>query len=397
MEELIRQLEDETIKCVRCGFCRIDCPTFLQTKAESASTRGMIYIINALAGGEVEPTDEYARKLYTCASENVCVPTCPVGVLMYRIMPKARYQLLSMRDISELKGVIFADASRSPERVAFFQEVVDRNLDSGSIWDKVLPISDVRLKFSSLDDLPEEVQAEDERFKVGYFVGCADSMVFSDVAVATLNLLKVNGVSADVPKAQRCCGNPFWTLGDLDSARKLAQSNIKSFKGYDYVVTSCATCAFALKEYPDLLGTEEAEEFAAKVYESSQFLVDVVGNVKVKGKINGKVTYHDPTPLSKVLKVTDQPRKLLVDAYGDRFVEMETATEFCGGSESQMFAVRYYEWATEMAGRTLSGVDDTGAQVLATSCPHCQYQLTRAAMREGKSLKALRVVQLVGG
>ena len=52
MYELIEQIEDEIVKCVRCGVCRIHCPTFVATNAESAVSRGKIYLVDAVLKGD---------------------------------------------------------------------------------------------------------------------------------------------------------------------------------------------------------------------------------------------------------------------------------------------------------------------------------------------------------
>ena len=66
MYELIKQIEDEIVTCVRCGVCRIHCPTFLVTNAESAVSRGKIYLVDAVLKGDLDLSDEFARDIYRC-------------------------------------------------------------------------------------------------------------------------------------------------------------------------------------------------------------------------------------------------------------------------------------------------------------------------------------------
>ncbi len=110
MYELIKQIEDEIVKCVRCGVCRIHCPTFLATNAESAVSRGKIYLVDAVLKGELDLTDEFARDIYRCVNCRTVTVNCPTSVCVHEIILQTRAQLVKSRGLSDLKDVIF-DAS----------------------------------------------------------------------------------------------------------------------------------------------------------------------------------------------------------------------------------------------------------------------------------------------
>ena len=57
------------------------------------------------------------------------------------------------------------------------------------------------------------------------------------------------------PKEQKCCGAPHLNEGDRDTTRSLARHNLDLFMALDVdaIVTDCAGCGAALKEYEELL------------------------------------------------------------------------------------------------------------------------------------------------
>ena len=90
------------------------------------------------------------------------------------------------------------------------------------------------------------------KMRVGYFMGCMTDFVFVDVGKHIIDFLTRHGVEVVVPKEQGCCGAPVYLgAGDLDTGRKLADTNVKAFAdaNIDYVVCSCATCTSAMKDY----------------------------------------------------------------------------------------------------------------------------------------------------
>lgn len=91
---------------------------------------------------------------------------------------------------------------------------------------------------------------EGEGRKVAYFVGCTARHYFPQVAIATVAVLRANGIGVWVPP-QECCGMPTYLEGDRPFTYRLAEHNLAILadaieRGYD-VVTACPTCSFAFK------------------------------------------------------------------------------------------------------------------------------------------------------
>ena len=387
MYELINQIEDEIVKCVRCGVCRIHCPTFLATNAESAVSRGKIYLVDAVVKGDLDLTDEFARDIYRCVNCRTVTVNCPTSVQVHDILLQARAQLMKSRGLSDLKDIIF-DISTNGERpvdkrLALFQEEISRNLPSDSPWQKLLPLTASKGEFSSLlKDLPDGT-VDNPKMKVGYFVGSAIDMMYPEIGKAVVNVLNASGVEVVVPLDQKCSGYSFATLGDTDTAAYLDQANSKAFAdaGVDAVVTADSSCALQME---------------GKVSDVCEFLTEKVGldNLEL-GAVSKKVTYHEACTLGKGLKIPDPPREILKAVPGLEFVEMDGA-ELCCGSGCGVFAMgRNYDLSMKIAERKFDSIMATGADVVATTCPHCQLQLGEMLASKGVEKQFLHPVQIL--
>ena len=63
--------------CVTCGLCLPHCPTFRLTGDETASPRGRLTAMDAVASGSVEADETYARMLAFCLQCRACEAACP--------------------------------------------------------------------------------------------------------------------------------------------------------------------------------------------------------------------------------------------------------------------------------------------------------------------------------
>lgn len=407
MYELINQIEDEIVKCVRCGVCRIHCPTFLATNAESAVSRGKIYLVDAVVKGDLDLTDEFARDIYRCVNCRTVTVNCPTSVQVHDIMLQARAQLVKSRGLSDLKNIIF-DISTNGERpvdkrLALFQEEISRNLPSDNPWRGLLPLTSSKHSFpTSLKELSSAPadSVDNPRMKVGYFVGSAIDMMYPEIGQATVNVLRANDIEVVVPSDQKCSGYSFGALGDVDTEAYLARSNVEAFAraGVDAIVTADGSCALEMKQrYAKLLGEDKAvADFAGRVYELSEFLTEKVGldNLKL-GPVSKKVTYHEACTLGKGLKIPDPPMALLDAVPGLEFVKMNGAEQCCGSGCGVFAMGRNYDLSMKIAERKFESIMATGADVVVTSCPHCQLQLGEMLASKGVEKQFLHPVQML--
>src|ERR1700674_3888907 len=76
--------------CVHCGLCLEACPTYVVTRAEMDSPRGRIYLMKALAEGQLELDDDAVRHLDLCLECRGCETACPSGVHYGKLIEQTR-------------------------------------------------------------------------------------------------------------------------------------------------------------------------------------------------------------------------------------------------------------------------------------------------------------------
>jgi len=233
---------------------------------------------------------------------------------------------------------------------------------------------------------------------VAYFVGCYAPNFSPEKAAATIRVLHKNQTAATVPDFV-CCGLPAAGYGDMESARDLARKNIElaSKLKIDAIVTPCASCSSFLKDYTKLLAddpewTEKAREFAGKVRDISEFLVNIGLNTEM-GELKRKVTFHDPCHLSHYQKIKSQPRTILKSIPGVEFVDMAESDMCCGAAGS--YAFKNYDLSQKVLERKMGNVAKTGADTLVSSCPACIMQLTCGVSQQKLPISVLEIVELL--
>ncbi len=248
--------------------------------------------------------------------------------------------------------------------------------------------------------LPEITPARSEtKHHVGFFLGCAQSLMFAEESAATLRVLSRNGCEIHTPADVKCCGMPAHGYGRLDLVREAAKHNITAFmdSDLDVIITDCATCGSTLKEYGEYLKDDpewatKAAKFSNKVRDVSEYLAEIPLE-KPKGRINKRVTYHDPCHLRRAQNVWKQPRELLQMIDGIDFVEIPESDWCCGSAGSQL--ITHYETSIKVMDRKMDNLDSTKAEVIATGCPGCQMQLNTGIQRHNLDVQVVHPITLL--
>ncbi|MBW2607437.1 MAG: (Fe-S)-binding protein [Deltaproteobacteria bacterium] len=340
----IKEAGGEVFKlCFQCGLCDAVCPW------NKVRTFSMRKIIREAAFGLTEIEGEDIWRCTTCGA---CPAQCP-------------------------RGVKQIDVSVALRRVASEYEVFPASVKSArtaraSLISEGNPLQGERKKRSDwAKDL--SVKTYTEGMEVLYFVGCYLSYDprMKKVATATANILEKAGVDFGILGSQEnCCGESIRKTGSEEVFKRLAKENIKTFidNGVKKVIVSSPHCFHTFKnEYPEFMVNFE-------VIHMSQYLLELIndGRLELTGKYPKKVTYHDPCYLGRHNDVYDEPRDLLNKVAGLELVEMEAHGKnslCCGGGGGRIWMDTPQE--ERFSDIRLKQAKETGAQILATSCPYC--------------------------
>jgi glycolate oxidase iron-sulfur subunit len=192
---------------------------------------------------------------------------------------------------------------------------------------------------------------------------------------------------------------PAAGYGRRDLVLKQARQNIALFEkaNVENIITDCATCGSTLKEYGQLLAddpewAERAKAFSRKVQDVSEYLASIPFE-KPQGRVEARVTYHDPCHLRRGQGVWKQPRALLKLIDGIEFVELPEADWCCGSAGSQL--ITHYETSSKVLAHKMDNLEKTQAEYIASGCPGCQMQLNVGVRQRGLNVKVVHPIQLL--
>jgi L-lactate dehydrogenase complex protein LldE len=234
--------------------------------------------------------------------------------------------------------------------------------------------------------------------RVALFVTCLVDLLYPEVGEATVALLEDAGVTVEFPASQTCCGQPPFNAGFPDDARRIARTLLDAFERAEAVVCPSGSCAAMVRShYPRLFrGTadeERAGALAARTFELSEFLVDVLEIAPSGGRLEGRATFHDSCHGLRELGLTGQGRRLLEGIQGLELVEMARPQACCGFGGT--FSVRLPELATVMADDKLAQAEDTGADYLVAGDAGCLMHVAGRRSRRGSSMRPVHLAVLL--
>ena len=236
---------------------------------------------------------------------------------------------------------------------------------------------------------------------VGLFVTCLVDLFRPSVAFAAIKLIEAGGARVEVPRQQTCCGQPAYNSGDRRDAMAIARQVVQTFERFDYVVAPSGSCAGMLRvHYPRLLAedpnfAERADALAAKSYELTSFLVEVLGLTRVNASYQASVTYHDSCSSLRELHVRDAPRQLLSSVKGLLLVELEDSEVCCGFGGA--FSVKYPEISTAILDAKVQDIADTGAATVLAGDLGCLMHIAGRLARAGAKVEARHVAEVLAG
>mgnify|MGYP000040918110 CR=1 FL=1 len=234
--------------------------------------------------------------------------------------------------------------------------------------------------------------------KISLFIPCYVDQLRPDIGFAVVKVLERLGHELEVPAGQTCCGQPALNTGYEDEAREVARHFLKVFAGAEAVVTPSGSCAAMVKHfYPELFhGQPEwdaAKALAARTWEFSEFLVDVLKVKDVGASFPHRVTVHDGCHGLRELRIQHQPRSLLRAVKGLELVEMREARSCCGFGGT--FAVKFPKISTSMAQVKCVSARDTGAEYIVSNDPSCMLQMQGYLDKEGIPLRCLHLAEVL--
>jgi L-lactate dehydrogenase complex protein LldE len=237
--------------------------------------------------------------------------------------------------------------------------------------------------------------------RVALFVTCLVDGVFPAVGKATVELLERLGVTVEVPMGQTCCGQMHINTGYADNALPLVRRQADVFEEYDAVVTPSGSCAGSVRHQHAGLAeragdhrlAERARATAAKTYELSEFLVDVLGVEDVGATYPHRVTYHPTCHSLRVLRVGERPLRLLRNVRELDLVELPAADACCGFGGT--FALKNADVSVAMLADKVAHIRETAAGVCTAGDASCLMHIGGGLSRLRTGVRTVHLAEIL--
>src|SRR6056297_2348656 len=360
-------------RCFRCGYCKFtsdfsylgfNCPLYNKYRFETYSPGGMLWLTYAsLVRSEIEPSHHLTRILYSCTMCQNCVQQCNFKFHEYIVdMLKAAKEEI----VDKYPELI-------PSTVVNFLT---------NIYEFGNPY---RQSKKQRDKWAEGTQTK--KYEKGdqylFYVGCVGSYdpTGQDVAVALSQIFLKAGISFGIlGNSEICDGNESNMLGEIGLFEFLRDKNSQTFRELEVkkIITLSPHSYNAFKNYyPDEFG----------IFHYTQILQDLIkkGRLEIANQNPKRVTYHDPCFLGRYNNEYESSRAILSAIPGIEYLEMDRNREnsfCCGGGGGNFY--------TDMLGPGINSPSrvrvreayETGANILAVSCPICKLMLEEATKTE---------------
>jgi L-lactate dehydrogenase complex protein LldE len=227
------------------------------------------------------------------------------------------------------------------------------------------------------------------------------------VGEATVRALRKLGVPVRFREAQTCCGQPAFNSGFWDDAKPLARKFLDLFEDADtdQIVVPSGSCASMIRVFyselfqDDPADLERVKKVAPKVFELSEYLVDVLGVPGDTGFPENadapevSVTYHDACHLTRELGAATQARAILNALPGVELTELDQSEVCCGFGGT--FAVKYADISGAMLKDKVERIDASGADVVTACDASCLMHIGGGLEKRCSKVRPKHLAELI--
>ena len=412
---------DELQGCIRCGRCLPVCPTYEETQLEMYSPRGRLSLLRAVEDGKLEIGRGVEAHLYHCLDCRACNIVCPPGVPIGELILRGRVAVEEQHPrplwIKFMLQHVLIGAERAEILSGPLRSAQSLRLDRLGVkalgWVPGLGAKIRELvQFAPRPGPPIRPELAPvtpaigaRRHRVAFFLGCMMNVAMPDVSRATVRVLTRAGCDVLTPRGQACCGAPQDDQAMLDLSRDLARRNIALFEpllglAVDAIVTDCAGCSAALKEYAEWLHDDpawanRAQAFSARVRDVTEWLDAIWPEDLPLRHAPTTTTYHDPCHLANLQNVRIQPRRLLerIEGLEVRPLPDSHPVRCCGSAG--IYNLTHSPMSLRLLDRKMADVAETGAELVVSANPGCLLQLEWGRRRSKAPVTIKHVVQVL--
>lgn len=384
----IARSNEVLIKCLQCGYCLPNCPTYQLSGDEMETPRGRVSLIKDMLESGGSPEDKTVENIDHCLSCLACLSTCPSFVNYMHLIDHAREYIednysrplfdrflrWTLSQILPYPGR-FRVAIRAGRLVSPFAFAMPKKLRA------MLSVAPRKLLPVSPNDTPQVFPAIGVRKRrVALLTGCAQKVLNTDINDATIRILQRHGCDVVVAEGAACCGALTLHMGKAEQSKKAAAQNIRAWmnevdgEGLDAIVINTSGCGTVVKEYGHNFRNDELAEQAIIISELAKDISEVLSELELKNKINSdlRVAYHATCSLQFGQRIRFAPKKLL-KAVGYIVVEPSESHACCGSAAT--YSILQPEISAELKQRKVNTLEAVKPDVIAAGNIGCMIQI----------------------
>jgi len=230
------------------------------------------------------------------------------------------------------------------------------------------------------------------------FIPCFVDQLYPDTAFNMIKVVEKAGCTVSYNPSQTCCGQPAFNAGFWDEAKSVCTKFIKDFSSSDIIVTPSASCAGFVRNYYSKLFENssvhnEVKDLSKRIFEFSEFLIEILKVDDLGATLKGKATYHDSCAALRECKIKKEPRKLLSKVKGLEIAEMNDVETCCGFGGT--FAVKFEAISIGMGEQKVENALATGAEYLISTDHSCLMHLQGYIKHKGYKLQTMHLADVL--
>ena len=378
-------------RCVMCGLCLPQCPTYTLAQHEAESPRGRISLIKALSQSELIADEICVTHLENCLLCRQCESVCPANVPFGYLMDTTRQVLFENKKTARTLPIWLAALASSHflQNGLFFllwvyhhsglRTLLNKSRiwhrTSFSHWEATLP---ARLPW--LKRRPTE--KSDQPSTVALFTGCLGKALDSQTLLASTRLLEAAGYQVTIPAKQVCCGALYQHAGDKQRNQTLLDKNSEAMKPFNTVISCASGCGLHLSEHQEKLPAEHQDIHS--------FLLKCADKLHFR-PLNRTVLVHTPCTMQHMSRDIDPVTPLLKKIPGLKIQYLLSGC--CGGAGAYMLTRQ--KTADIIVDNMINTVEKMEIDLLLTSNIGCALHFRRALSKHGLPIETLHPAVLL--
>lgn len=242
--------------------------------------------------------------------------------------------------------------------------------------------------------------------RIGLFIPCYVDQFYPQVGKATLRLLQKLGYEVHYPLEQSCCGQPLANSGLERDAVGIYRNMVQNFQDYEFIVAPSGSCVLHVREHYDIIQqTDQVKHLRTKIFELSEFLVDIAGVDNLESHFPYKVGFHPSCHALRGMRIQrssetvgadfSKARQLLQNVKGLELVNLDRVDECCGFGGT--FSVFEEDISVSMGNDRIRDHLKNGVEVITGNDMSCLMHLEGLVTRQKLNIKIKHIAEILVG